>query len=430
MKTVIMAGGRGTRIATHSSKVPKPMIPVLNKPVLEYQIECLREQGYGDIIIVTGYLGDVVQNYFGNGNKISPATGRQFGISINYVKETIPLGTAGSLYLLQQELTDDFLLLNGDVIFDVDISRFYNYHKSKRSIATIMTHANNHPYDSGIVIANNDGQIQNWIHKEDQKLWYKNNANLGLHLLAPKIFSVFDKPKRMDMDRDVLQPLIPSGRLYAYDSPEYVQDMGTPERLYAVTRDIENGIVRSKKLVYKQKAIFMFRDGTINITTTPFNNVDDFKLLKGAAEAIKRINKNGYLAIVVNNQPLIGAEQVSMEKLGEINNKMETLLGKQEAYLDDILCCPLQPHEGSMTREYEYNLSYKTHCKSIHTMLNLEAEKYNIDLTKSLMISCCENDIMIAKNVGCQFALLGKSKMVKNICSFKNLNECIETFLS
>ena len=110
MKIVIMAGGKGTRIASVNAEVPKPMIRILGKPILEYQIEVLKEQGYTDIILVVGHLGDVIQDYFGDGSGISPATQASFGVRIEYVAETEPLGTAGALYLFRDKLTEDFLL--------------------------------------------------------------------------------------------------------------------------------------------------------------------------------------------------------------------------------------------------------------------------------------------------------------------------------
>ena len=136
MKTVIMAGGKGTRIASVNAEVPKPMIPILDKPILEYQLECLRDQGYDDFILVVGHLGHVVQDYFGDGSGISPATGKPFGVKIEYVVETEPLGTAGALFLLKEKLGEDFLLLCGDVIFDIDVKRFYDFHRNTLTLLT------------------------------------------------------------------------------------------------------------------------------------------------------------------------------------------------------------------------------------------------------------------------------------------------------
>ena len=131
-----MAGGKGTRIASVKSDVPKPMIPICGKPILEWQIENLKTCGLTDIILVIGYLGNVIQEYFGDGSK--------FGVSINYFVEDVPLGTAGALFKMP-ELTEDFLLMCGDVILDVDFNRFIEFHKKNNAWASLMAHPNGHP---------------------------------------------------------------------------------------------------------------------------------------------------------------------------------------------------------------------------------------------------------------------------------------------
>lgn len=403
MKTVIMAGGKGTRIAAVNSEVPKPMIEIHGKPILEYEIECLRKQGLVDIILVVGHLGNVITEHFGDGSK--------FGVSIEYVVEDKPLGTAGALYLLREDLTDDFLLLNGDIIFDIDIARFYNYHRQKNGLATLFTHPNNHPYDSGIIVADENNCVKNWLHKEDERLWYRNRVNAGIHMISPNIFNfeygnnIFKELLKIDLDRDILKPLIITGQLYVYDSPEYVKDMGTPERFYTVAEDIKRGMVSAKNLSNKQKAIFMDRDGTINKYIGFLKNIDDFELLPNVSQAIRKINESGYLAIVVTNQPVIARGEVTFNDLKEIHNKMETLLGNEGAYLDDIYFCPHHPHKGYEGEIKE--LKFDCDCRKPKPGMLLKAAKdYNIDLEKSWMIGDSEIDIEAGKNAGCKTILL------------------------
>ena len=231
MHTVIMAGGKGTRIASMCSDVPKPMISICGKPILEHQIQVLKRQGYTEIILIIGHLGQLIRQHFGSGEK--------FGVSIRYIEETSPLGTAGALYYLKDILKDDFLLLNGDILFDVDIARMLAFHKKKGGMATILTHPNSHPYDSGLVIAGNDGKVQKWLAKEDERTYYRNSVNAGIHILTPAILDFFTKPEKTDLDRDILKKLIPLQQLYAYVSPEYIKDMGTPQRFQEVTEDIQ-----------------------------------------------------------------------------------------------------------------------------------------------------------------------------------------------
>lgn len=407
MKTVIMAGGKGTRIASVNAEVPKPMIRILNKPILEYQLECLRDQGYRDIILVIGHLGHVVREYFGDGSGISPATGKPFGVSIAYVVETEPLGTAGALYLLKEKLGEDFLLLCGDVIFDIDVDRFYRFHKARGGVVTLFTHPNSHPYDSGIIMADESGKVTNWLHKEEPRQWYRNRVNAGLHFFSHRIFEqgLFRELKKVDLDREVLKPLIPTGQLFVYDSPEYVKDMGTPDRFYSVTEDIRSGKVRQKNLSNPQKCVFLDRDGTLNKYVGFLRHIDQLELLPGAAEAVRKINESGYLAIIVTNQPLIARGEVTVPELREIHNKLETLLGQEGAYVDGIYYCPHHPHKGYEGEVPELKIDCQ--CRKPKPGLLYQAAKdFHIDLAASYMVGDGDNDVQCGINAGCTPVLL------------------------
>lgn len=306
MKTVIMAGGKGTRIASVASNIPKPMVEIDGIPVLEREIYCLRDQGFTEIIITVSHMKEIIMDYFGDGNKTSKATGKPFGVSIEYFIEEKPLGNAGALFQMKDKLTEDFLLLNADAIFDVDFNRMVSFHKKRRALVTLFTHPNSHPYDSGLIIAGKDGVVEKWLGKEDARpLYYKNRVNAGLHVVNPKILEQDIIAPKIDLDCHLLKPLAGTGKMVCYDSPEYVKDMGTPERYNAVCADFKKGIVRGKNLHEKQKAVFLDRDGTINTYVGFLRKIEDFELIPKVADAIKKINAKGYLAIVVTNQPII-----------------------------------------------------------------------------------------------------------------------------
>lgn len=422
MKVVIMAGGKGTRIAGINSDVPKPMISICGRPILERQINSLKEQGFTDITLVIGHLGHIIKDYFGNGER--------YGVDIDYIIESKPLGTAGALFLLKNNINDDFLLLNGDIIFDIDIKRFEAAHKEKKGIATLFTHPNSHPYDSGIIIADEDGKVSNWLHKEDKRLWYRNRVNAGIHMVSPKIFHTFTELKRMDLDRDVLKPLISNRELFVYDSPEYVKDMGTPDRYYSVIKDIESGLVHAKNLSCKQKAVFIDRDGTINKYVGLLRDLDEFELIDGVAEAIKKINQSGFLAIVVTNQPVVARGEVTLSELEEIHNKMETLLGEAAAYLDGIYYCPHHPHRGYEGERPEYKIECECR-KPKPGMLKKAAEDFNIDLSQSWMVGDGENDIKAGIAAGCKTAMIAnEGKEFGQMLTQKTLLEVINALLS
>lgn len=440
MKVVIMAGGKGTRISSVTSDIPKPMINIDGMPVLEREIQCLKEHGFIDIIITVSHLGNIIMDYFGDGTGNSPVTGRPFGVHIEYYFETEPLGNAGALLKIRDKLTSDFLLLNADAMFDVDFKRFVEFHRKHGGLVTLFTHPNSHPYDSGLIIADNNGAVQKWLSKEDKRpRFYKNRVNAGLHVINPLILELSGidgktleqtgtdgKPAKVDLDRQLLKPLSGTGKMFCYDSPEYVKDMGTPDRYYSVCADFKAGRISGKNLKNKQKAIFLDRDGTINKYIGFLRNIDDFELIDGVAEAIRKINESGYLAIVVTNQPVIARGEVSFEELEEIHNKMETLLGKEGAYVDAIYYCPHHPHKGYEGERPELKLDCECR-KPKPGMLLKAAGKFNIDLENSWMIGDGENDIKAGINAGCKTALIntecefyGQTVTVVSLLDFVN----------
>lgn len=420
MKVIIMAGGKGTRISSIVSDIPKPMIEIEGKPVLEREIECLREQGFTDFIITVSHLAEYIINYFGDGSS--------FGVKMEYFIEDTPLGNAGALFKLREKLAEDFLLLNADSIFDINFNRFVDYHKAKRGLVTLFTHPNSHPYDSGVLVSDKSGAVETWLTKEDVRpQWYKNRVNAGLHVINPVVLDMVDidvekigtidangNINKIDLDRQILKPLCGTRKMFCYDSPEYVKDMGTPDRYEEVCADYRKGRVQAKNLKNRQKAVFLDRDGTINKYVGFLRDIDEFALIPGVAEAIKAINASGYLAIVVTNQPVIARGEVTYEQLQEIHYKMETLLGAKGAYLDRIYFCPHHPHKG-----YEGEVSkLKIECKCRKPkpgMLLKAADDFNIDLSKSWMVGDSENDIRAGKAAGCRTALIGVADYFQDV---------------
>ncbi len=405
MKVVIMAGGRGTRIAELFPDIPKPLIPVDGMPILEREIRLLASQGFKDLILTVGYLADKIIANFGDGS--------QLGVKIDYFVEETPLGNAGALFQLREKIgKEPFFLLNADAAFDVDFNRMFTFHQQHGGLVTLFTHPNSHPYDSGLIIADKDGKVEKWLSKEDERpQWYNNRVNAGLHVIDPKVMDLSLKnleidpmtgfPKdKVDLDRQILKPLCGTGKMFCYDSPEYVKDMGTPERFHQVEADYKNSVVQTKNLQNQQKAIFLDRDGTINKYVGFLRNIDDFELIKGVSEAIKLINQSGYLAIVITNQPVIARGEVSWDELHEIHKKMETLLGKNGAYIDGLYICPHHPDKGFEGERPEYKINCD--CRKPKPGLLLQAAKdFNIDLSKSYMIGDSDRDIEAGEKAGC-----------------------------
>lgn len=420
MKVVIMAGGKGRRISSIAGDIPKPMIKIDGKPVLEHEIICLRNQGFTDLIITVGHLGQAIIDYFGDGSA--------FGVKIEYFVEKELLGNAGALFRLKDKLEEDFLQLNADVMFDVDFNRFVNFHKRHGGVATLFTHPNSHPYDSGLLVTDENGAVIRWLTKEDVRPeYYANRVNAGIHMLSPEVLNTNIETSKVDLDRQILKPLAGTGRMFVYDSPEYVKDMGTPERYESVCKDFSSGLISKRNLHNKQRAIFLDRDGTINKYVGFLTDISDFELLEGVCEAIKKINESEYLAIVVTNQPVIARGEVTQEQLREIHNKMETLLGENGAFINAIYYCPHHPHSGYEGEVKE--LKIECDCRKPKAGLLYKAvEDFNIDLSQSWMIGDSESDILCGKNGGCRTAGIGNIDGA-DICG-ENLLGCINKILT
>lgn len=401
MKAVIQAGGKGTRISEITGDViPKPMLEISGYPILYHQMMNLKKNGITDITVIIGHLGNVIKDYFGDG--------KQFGLNISYVEEDPqkPLGTAGSLYFLKDKLKENFVFLLADVFIDIDFEKMEQYHIANNADVTLLTHPNGHPFDSDLVVEEG-GVVKAFDYKSNDRTTYnyKNLVNAGVMIFSPSVFKYLTELRKYNYEKDIIVPLINEGKVVSYKSSEYAKDMGTPERYRRVQEDYNSGICDAKNLANKQNAIFLDRDGTINEYVGFLRKEEDFKLIPGVSEAIKKINNSGYLAIVVTNQPVIARGEVTEEELEEIHKKMETLLGLDGAYIDDIYYCPHHPDKGFEGEIPE--LKIECDCRKPKTgMLEKAAREHNIDLSSSIMIGDSTLDIKMAENAGMQSILL------------------------
>ena len=426
ISTVIMAGGKGTRLASISNDIPKSMITINDKPVLEYQIECLKKNSLNNITLAVGHLNKSIKEYFGDG--------RSFGCTISYYTETEALGTAGALYKIEG-LSDDFILINGDIIFDIDFSRMIDFHKKNKALASLAVHPNNHPYDSAILVCNNNDQVISWLNKEDERTYYKNIVNAGIHIISSELLNFFHFDKdNVDLDRDILKPALQTGRIFGYQTPEYIKDMGTPERYRQISLDLNKGLVKSRNLSEKQKCVFLDRDGTINELNGFVTKPEDFTLIEGVAEAVKTLNNLGFLVVVITNQPAIARGEIDFETLDLIHMKMETELGKFGAYIDSLYYCPHHTDKGFSGERAEYKINCDCR-KPKPGMLLKAAEKFNIDLKRSFMVGDDKRDVDAGIAAGCIPVFLTNNNSFNNteclnkIKTYKNLKEFTDSFL-
>lgn len=431
MQAVIMAGGKGTRLAALTKdEIPKPMVPVAEKPLLLWQVERLKENGITDIIMVTGHLGNKIREYFEDGSR--------FGVTIRYFEEKEPLGTAGSFYYLKDMLHEDtFVMMSGDLFFDIDFERMIRFHQEKGAAATLFVHPNGHPFDSDLLVLDSNDRIIKFDSKHNVRdYWYENCVNAGIFVFDRHICDYVPEPVKRNLENDVIKGMIEAGEsVYGYRSPEYVKDVGTVERINQTLADIERGVIKGKCLRNQQKCIFMDRDGTVNQYRGLIYKEEDLDLESCAVEAIRKINQSGRLGIIVTNQPVVARGLCEVEDVRGIHRKLETLLGREGVYLDDILFCPHHPDKGYP----EENPAYKIPCecrKPKIGMLKTAVEKYHIDLKESWMIGDTTIDVQTGINAGMRTALVltgeaGKDKKydVKPDLICKNLLEAVEKIL-
>jgi D,D-heptose 1,7-bisphosphate phosphatase len=399
MKVVIIAGGKGTRIAEVANEIPKAMIPIAGKPVVEYQIELAKRYGYTDFILIIGHLGEQVETYFGDGSG--------WNVKIKYFKETQALGTAGALAYLTEELQQDFFVFYGDTVMDVNLDKMLKYHQTNQADATLLVHPNDHPYDSDIVDVDENGRVKRFHNKPHPAGFIsKNLVNAALFIFSPKILENIEKGVKSHIESNVLPKCLNQNMsLYGYISPEYIKDMGTPDRYYTVCNDVISGKVSRLNWEFPRPAVFLDRDGVISKEVDLLYSIEQLELIEGASEAIKYINEKGYLAIVVTNQPVIARNLCTLEELNHIHAKLETLLGEKHAYLNAIYFCPHHPDAGYPEERKEYKI--KCECRKPAPGMLLKAVKdWNIDTSNSIMIGDRESDVLAGKNAGVKTSIL------------------------
>ena len=409
MKAVILAGGYGSRMGDLCKSVPKPLVEINSKPILQHQIETLRKQGVSDFLIVTGYLAQSIEEYFGNGDSL--------GVNISYYRESEPLGTAGALFKINMQ--EDFLLCNGDLIFDIDLKSMTDFHSSNNALATLFVHPNNHPHDSVTLETDENSRVLRIYQKNEKAEFFQNLCNAGLQIVSPELLAIYDYKGKADFDRDVIMPAVKTGRIFAYSSSEYVHDAGTPERLKKSAEDLSSGLVASKSKRNKQKAVFVDRDGTLNIHKGYITNPYDIELTDSAAEAINILHSLGYIVIMITNQPVIARGECTTENLKKIHCRLEMLLAEEKAFLDGIYYCPHHPDKGFDGEIKE--LKIVCSCRKPAPGLILQAgQDFNVDMKKSFMVGDSLTDIEAGLNAGCTPIYIG-SKEIKDISTFDSL---------
>ncbi len=255
-------------------------------------------------------------------------------------------------------------------------------------------------------------------------------------MISGKALDLLEGPQKIDLEKDLIIPFINEGKeVYAYRTSEYIKDAGTPDRLKEVEQALKQKLPERKNLCNKQRAVFVDRDGTLNVLKGLLYKKDDIELINGVATAVKLLNRSDFLTIVITNQPAVARNLCTIEELEEINNKLETLLGEEGAFLDDLFYCPHHPDSGYP----EENKLYKIKCecrKPGQALVNKSIELYNIDITKSWFVGDSTVDIETGKRAGTKTILVktgvaGKDKKYDVTADYvcEDLGKAVEIIL-
>lgn len=231
MKALFLAGGKGTRLKPLTDKLPKPMVPIMNKPLLERTMVHLKNSGISDIVISSCYQSQHIEAYFG--------TGEQLGLKIQYVVEDIPLGTGGAIKKAGARFSDTFIVFNSDILSDIDMKKMMEYHKSSHALATIAVTEVKDPAAYGVIEYNTDGYAISFIEKPKPEQICSNFVNAGIYILEPEILKEIPADSVVSVEREVFPGILAKGnKIAVYKDNSYWMDIGTLEKYLQAHQDI------------------------------------------------------------------------------------------------------------------------------------------------------------------------------------------------
>jgi mannose-1-phosphate guanylyltransferase / phosphomannomutase len=231
MKAVVMAGGEGTRLRPLTSNQPKPMVPIVGKPCMEHILELLKQHGFEDVIVTVAFLPQAIRSYFGGGETL--------GVDISYSVEESPLGTAGSVRLAAGRLDDTFLVISGDALCDVDLTRLVEFHREKQSSVTIGLKSVDNPLEFGIVVTDDEGRIERFLEKPSWGQVFSDTINTGIYVLEPEVLRHIPKDRPYDFSKELFPLLLEMGRpMYGYVMDGYWQDIGNLDQFRQANFDV------------------------------------------------------------------------------------------------------------------------------------------------------------------------------------------------
>jgi D-glycero-D-manno-heptose 1,7-bisphosphate phosphatase len=390
-QAVILAGGEGRRLRPFTLKNPKPLIPINGKPFLEYLINLLKDNGISEIVILTGYLGDKIQDYFGNGSKL--------GVRIKYsytpfLDENGMENKSGIRIKNAEKLLDNyFLLLYCDNYWPLQIKRLINFFTNHPSEVLITAYSNlDNSTRNNILIK--DGYVSGY--DPDRKEKNLNAVDIGFFIVNKKVLQLLPQGN-CKFENEILPKLIKKKALAGYLTDQKYYSIGDFQR-----------VKTTEKFLSPKKIIFLDRDGVINKKPEKaeyVKNWEDFKFLPGSKEALKLLNEKGYQVFIISNQAGIARGAMTEKDLKDIHKNMKKELSLHGGKIKDIYYCP---------HGWDENCSCR---KPKPGMLLQASQDHFIDLTKALFIGDDERDQQAGEAAGCKTILVNQKSLLKIVNS-------------
>jgi histidinol-phosphate phosphatase family protein len=394
-QAVILAGGKGTRLAERLDGRPKPLVDVDGTPLLARQVRLLREHGVSEILVLVNHEAQQIRDYC--------AAQSNFGLDrLDLIDDGAPRGTAGAVLATLNRLQHRFLVVYGDTLFNIDIGRFVAAHVEARADATLFLHPNDHPHDSDLVELDENRAVAAFHPKPHPAgVFLPNLVNAAFYAIETASLAPWrDIRLPADFGADLFPAMLAAGaRLHGYVSFEYIKDLGTPKRLDKVVDHLRRGVVARATLGRPQACVFLDRDGTLNQLNGHIRRPEDFVLLTGAAQAVRRLNDAEYRVALVTNQPVVARGECSLATLRAIHAKLDAGLADAGGFLDRAYVCPHHPDAGfaGEVRELKIDCACR---KPKPGMIEAAARDLNADLARSWMIGDSTADMLAARRAG------------------------------
>jgi mannose-1-phosphate guanylyltransferase/phosphomannomutase len=388
---VIIAGGQGSRMRSVLRDLPKCLVEIEGKTLLERNMANLKQQGIYKFQLLLGVGADAILK------KVS-GIASTLQISIDYTIEESPLGTGGAIINALESLDPNFFVVHGDLLVNTDLRLMRQTIEDSSTIGAQMYHPSTHMHDSDLLKITDDGFVSDYFPKSNRTgLNYRNHGNAGLYLFKKEAFQNQPSSKLvMDLDRDFLPYLLEKGnKIRAIRNIGYIKDAGTPDRLKEVSQDFKN--VRKTRIL--RPAIFLDRDGTLNVGSGHVSSPDQIELFSDCVDLIKRCNQKGFRVIVITNQPVVARGEATYDDVDSIHGRIDCLLAKSGAFVDDYYYCPHHPDSGF---DHEIpDLKMVCQCRKPNIGLFIRAsENYPTLLSDSFMVGDSWRDIEAGKAFG------------------------------